>query len=117
MVVDTLREEKTDRLFHALSDATRRNIVERTFEREYSISALARMYPMTFAAVQKHVAVLERSELVIKRRHGREQFVRSNAAAVQKAQTLLAHYESLWRGRVDAMGKILEEDARKKGKK
>jgi DNA-binding transcriptional ArsR family regulator len=67
-----------DRVFHALADATRRDIVVRTLQAEHSLSALARLYPMSFAAVQKHVAVLERAELVTKRRRGREQLVTGN---------------------------------------
>jgi len=114
MVVDYLPAQKTDQLFHALSDATRRDIVERTFQREHSVSALALFYPMSFAAVQKHVAVLERAELVSKRRQGREQFVRSNVAAVKKAQELLGHYEDLWRGRIDRMDVVLERQTRKR---
>jgi len=113
MVVDYLPSEQTDKLFHALSDATRRDIVERTLQREYTVSALARLYPMSFAAVQKHVAVLERAELVAKRRQGREQFVRSDVATVQRAQRLLDHYEDLWRGRIDRMRKVLEDEESK----
>ncbi len=113
MVVDYGHGVKADQIFHALSDATRRDIVERTLQREYSVSALARSYPMSFAAVQKHVAVLERADLVAKRRQGREQFVRGNVTTVQRAQKLLGHYEALWRGRIDRMGRVLESEGRR----
>ena len=72
--------DRTDRVFRALADATRRDIVRRAMQGEHSVSALARLYPMSFAAVQKHVAVLEVAELVTKRRRGREQLVRGNVA-------------------------------------
>ena len=109
MVVSTLDQEQIDRVFHALADATRRDIVERVIGREFSVSALARIYPMSFAAVQKHVAVLERAELVTKHRQGREQLVRANIETVRRAAQLLDVLEVLWRGRVDRMADILRE--------
>jgi DNA-binding transcriptional ArsR family regulator len=99
-----------DRVFHALADATRRDIVVRTLQTEHSVSALARLYPMSFAAVQKHVAVLEGAELITKRRHGREQLVSANIDTVRRASDLLDKLEVLWRGRIDRMGAILAED-------
>jgi DNA-binding transcriptional ArsR family regulator len=116
MVVDNRLQSRTDVLFHALADATRRSIVEKTFQRDYSISELARLYPMSFAAIQKHVVVLERAELVTKRRQGREQFVRSNVVAIRRAEKYLRRYEELWRSRIDRMEEILVED-RTKGAK
>jgi DNA-binding transcriptional ArsR family regulator len=113
MVVDQLdrgRGERTDRLFAALADATRRDIVRRTMQAEHSVSALAGGYPMSFAAVQKHVAVLERAGLVTKRRHGREQLVGGNVDAVRQAYGLLEELEAMWRGRIDRMDDVLAED-------
>jgi len=110
MVVDYMRRSRTDEVFHALADATRRSIVEKTFQRDYSISELARQFPMSFAAVQKHVAILERAELITKRRQGREQYVRSNLVAVRRAEKYLQRYEELWRDRIERMNEILAED-------
>jgi DNA-binding transcriptional ArsR family regulator len=110
MVVDANLQGMNDRLFQALADPTRRDIVRRTMQQEHSVSALARLYPMSFAAVQKHVAVLERADLVTKQRHGREQLVRGNVAAVRRASELLAQYEALWRHRVGQMDRILDHD-------
>lgn len=89
-----------DQVFHALADATRRDIVGLVLQGEHSVSDLARRYPMSFAAVQKHVAVLERAGLVSKHRHGREQRVRGEVAAVREAHRLLDQIEALWRGRL-----------------
>ena len=99
-----------DDIFHALADGTRRDIVERTLRAEHSVSALARLYPMTFAAVQKHVAVLERATLVSKRRQGREMLVSGNVDSVRRAARLLDELESVWRARIDRMDAILGED-------
>ena len=110
MVVDMVRSEQTNRIFHALADATRRDIVTRAMEGEYSVSGLARLYPMSFAAVQKHVAVLEQAGLVTKRRSGREQLVSGNGAAVAEAGRLLDRIEALWRSRLDRFGEVLAED-------
>lgn len=98
-----------DALFHALADATRRDIVRRCLEGEASVSRLADVYPMSFAAVQKHVAVLERSGLVNKERRGREQLVRTDLDAVTRARTALEELEEQWRGRVDRMSELLAQ--------
>ncbi len=96
-------------MFHALADATRRDIVTRVLQREWSVSALAREYPMSFAAVQKHVAVLERAGLVTKQRHGREQLVRADIDTVRRASTVLDHFEAIWRSRMERFGELLAE--------
>ena len=104
MVVD---DEEVDRLFHALADATRRDILRRCLGDEPSVSRLAGVYPMSFAAVQKHVAVLERAGLVTKERRGREQLVRTDGDAVGRARRVLDELEAAWRGRVDRMADLL----------
>ncbi len=109
MVVGLLQAERADRVFHALADGTRRDIVVRTLEGEHSVSALARRYPMSFAAVQKHVAVLEEAGLVTKQRKGREQLVRGNVDTVRLAAQLLDALEAVWRERADRMTEILAD--------
>ena len=114
MVVDQLRskdDRRTDRLFHALADATRRDIVTQTLEQERSVSDLARLYPMSFAAVQKHVAVLADAGLVSKHRRGREQLVRGEVSRVRDVHQLLDELEAAWRGRLDRFGAVLVDDA------
>ncbi len=98
-----------DRLLHALADTTRRDIVRRCLAGEASVSRLAEAYPMSFAAVQKHVAVLERAGLVSKERSGREQLVRTDVDAVRRARDALDQLEATWRGRVDRMSDLLTE--------
>jgi DNA-binding transcriptional ArsR family regulator len=107
MVVDELADEAVDELFHALADPTRRDILRRCAAGEPSVSRLAQAYPMSFAAVQKHVAVLERAGLVTKERRGREQLVHTDAGAVDRARQALDELESTWRGRVDRMSDLL----------
>jgi DNA-binding transcriptional ArsR family regulator len=107
MVVDELADEHVDRLFHALGDGTRRDILRRCVRGEPSVSRLADVYPMSFAAVQKHVAVLERAGLVTKERRGREQLVRTDGDAVGRARQVLDELEAAWRGRVDRMADLL----------
>jgi DNA-binding transcriptional ArsR family regulator len=96
-----------DRLLHALADSTRRDIVRRCLSGEASVSRLAEAYPMSFAAVQKHVAVLERAGLVTKQRSGREQLVSTDVDAVRRAREALDQLEATWRGRVDRMSALL----------
>jgi DNA-binding transcriptional ArsR family regulator len=116
MVVDELPDEVVDGLFHALADPTRRDILRRCVAAEPSVSRLADAYPMSFAAVQKHVAVLERVGLVTKERRGREQLVRTDARAVGRARQVLDELEMIWRGRVDRMSDLLDQSAKPKGR-
>ncbi len=107
MVVDELTGEAMDDLFRALSDATRRDILRRCADGDPSVSRLAEAYPMSFAAVQKHVAVLERAGLVTKERRGREQLVRTDLAAVDRVRQVLDELEQTWRGRAERMSDLL----------
>src|SRR5437773_6782713 len=109
MVVDEVPTEVVDEVFRALADSTRRDILRRCAADEPSVSRLAQAYPMSFAAVQKHVAVLERAGLVTKERRGREQLVRTDAGAVGRARRALDELETTWRGRVDRMSELLAQ--------
>jgi DNA-binding transcriptional ArsR family regulator len=110
MVVGEVADEGVDHLFHALADGTRRDILRRCVRGELSVSRLAEAYPMSFAAVQKHVAVLERAGLVTKRRRGREQLVRTDPDAVDRVRQALDQLETAWRGRVGRMSQLLAQD-------
>src|SRR5437764_11319902 len=92
-----------DRMFGALADHTRRDIVRRAINAEEGVVEVASHYPMSFAAVQKHVAVLERAGLVTKERIGRRKVVRTNLEGLRVARRLLDQYEQLWRRRIDRM--------------
>jgi len=109
MVVQELSDAEIDRIFHALADSTRRDIVTRAIKREQSVTALAQAYAMSFAAVQKHVAVLERAALVTKERRGRQQIVRGNLDTIRRAGALLDRYEQLWRARAERIADLLAE--------
>ena len=98
-----------DRVFGALSDATRRDIVRRAIDGEEGVAELARHYPVSFAAVQKHVAVLERAGLVLKVRSGRRKVVRTNVEGLRVARRLLDQYEELWRGRIARMTELVSD--------
>lgn len=109
VVRNELSDDEIDRVFHALAAATRRDILRRTIEGEHSVSALAREYDMSFAAVQKHVTVLEAAGLIVKRAEGRERLVRADPAMIARARALLARYEELWRSRIDRLDALLAE--------
>jgi DNA-binding transcriptional ArsR family regulator len=117
MVVIEWTQAETDRVFRALADATRRDIVARTMHSDQSVTRLARGYDMSFAAVQKHVAVLAGARLVRKERRGREQLVRAVPETVRQADALLRRYEALWRERAAGIEAILDEDAGSQHKK
>ena|SRR6187431_650769 len=110
MVVSTdLSDAAVDRLLSALADATRRDILRRAIDGDLSVSRLAGDYPMSFAAVQKHVAVLERVGLVTKVRRGRELLVRSEPETLSRARDALDQLAEAWQGRVERMAALLEE--------
>ena len=98
-----------DRMFGALADATRRDIVRRAVDSEEGVAELASHYPMSFAAVQKHIAILERAGLVTKERIGRCKIVRANPEGLRVARRLLDRYEELWRGRIDRMTTVVAD--------
>lgn len=98
-----------DRMFGALADHTRRDIVRRAIEGEEGVAELASYYPMSFAAVQKHVAILERAGLVTKQRVGRRKVVRTNLERLRVARRLLDQYEELWRGRINRMTELVND--------
>src|SRR3954470_2715589 len=110
MVVETLEpRNRTDRLFFALSDPTRRDIVTQTLDRERSVSELGRRYPISLTAVQKHVGVLVEAGLVSKHRKGREQLVRGEIEPLRGAQQLLDQLEAVWRARLERFEHVLDE--------
>ncbi len=101
-----------DRIFGALGDATRRDIVRRAIEGEEGVAELAEHYSMSFAAVQKHIAILERAGLVSKHRMGRRKVVRTNLEGLRVARRLLDRYEELWRERVERMDQLINESSK-----
>jgi DNA-binding transcriptional ArsR family regulator len=110
MVVSMQTVLDHDRVFGALSDATRRDIVRRAIDGDEGVAELARHYAMSFAAVQKHVAVLERAGLVTKHRVGRRKLVVANVEGLRVARRLLDRYEELWRSRVERMDQLILEE-------
>jgi DNA-binding transcriptional ArsR family regulator len=105
-----LSDKELDRLFRALADATRRDIVTRLLAGEpASVSALASRYEMSFAAVQKHVAVLEEAGLVSKQSRGRERLVRSNPERIAQARALLLQLEQIWISRFSQLDAVLAD--------
>jgi len=110
VIYPELTEPQVDRIFHALADSTRRDIVRRTLEGEATVSELAAAYLMSFAAVSKHVAVLEGAGLVTKEPRGRERIVRGNPEQIRRAQALLDKYEQLWRARIERLDALLTEN-------
>lgn len=110
VVCPDLSDAELDRLFRALADATRRDIVARLLSGETaSVSTLASRYDMSFAAVQKHVAALEEAGLVTKHPQGRERIVRGNPERLARARALLVQLEGLWKARFSQLDAVLAE--------
>ena len=109
MQVMPLQPLVIDRVLGALADGTRRDILRRAMAGEQGVAELAAHYPMSFAAVQKHIAILERAGLVSKHRIGRRKVVRTNLETLRVARRLLDRYEELWRERVERMSRLIDE--------
>jgi DNA-binding transcriptional ArsR family regulator len=107
-------EDRADAMFHALADRTRRDILRRVLAGEHSVSGLAANYDMSFAAVQKHVAVLERAGLLSKRRNGREQLASGDVQAVRSVAAMLTELELIWRGRIARIDALLASEIDRK---
>jgi DNA-binding transcriptional ArsR family regulator len=117
MVVYQAPDASVDRIFHALADGTRRDILALAVGGEYSVSALAEHYPMSFAGVQKHIAVLEGAGLIAKERRGRERLVRTDVDTLHRARVLLDGIEELWRARVGRIDDLLAAEKQTTGGK
>lgn len=105
----SVREDRVDALLHALADRTRRDILRRALAGEHSVSALATNYAMSFAAVQKHVAVLETAGLLTKRRNGREQLASGEVSAIRSVTEMLSQLEDVWRARIARIDELLAD--------
>jgi DNA-binding transcriptional ArsR family regulator len=110
MVVYELTDADVDAMFRALADATRRDIITRVMHEGISISRLAERYEMSFAAVQKHVAVLQSAGLISKERSGREQIVSGDPRSIHRIQELLSHFEEVWKQRALSMSDVLNDE-------
>lgn len=100
-----------DLVFHSLADPTRRDILDRVSHRSLSVGQIARDYNLTFAAVSKHLKVMEKAKLVIKQRRGKEQIVRAAPQTVHDASDYLRRYEAMWSERFDALDKYLKNNS------
>jgi DNA-binding transcriptional ArsR family regulator len=110
MVEYTLPTLNLDLVFHSLADPTRRNILERLVSQSMSVGQIARDYDLTFAAVSKHLKVMEKARLVTKQRRGKEQIVSAYAGTVKDASDYLKQYEAMWRERFDALDQFLKNN-------
>ncbi len=99
-----------DAIFGSLADPIRRDILRRLMKGQYSVSQLAQDYQISFAAVAKHLKVLEKAHLVSKQRRGKEQVVSLAPQALKDASHYLAQYEALWNARFDALDQVLKEN-------
>ena len=101
-----------DRIFAALSDPTRRAILARLRRGPASVGELARPFPVSFAAVSKHLGVLERAGLVRREARGRERRCHLDARPLCAAAAWTDAYREFWEGRLDALEAFLEDDGR-----
>jgi DNA-binding transcriptional ArsR family regulator len=102
--------EQLDCVFHALSDPTRRKLLQRLTERDRSISELAAPFDMSLEAVSKHVKVLERAGLVRRTIEGRRHICRLDAQPMHGGLEWIRHYEQYWNHRLDVLEDLLQSE-------
>lgn len=102
-------EQTLDTIFSSLADPTRRDILARVARVELSVSELVQQYNMSFAAISKHIKVLERAQLIIKRREGKKHMVSLAPGALMSADEYLEQYRMMWQSRHDKLDQLLKE--------
>jgi DNA-binding transcriptional ArsR family regulator len=107
-MVNTASPAQLSSIFHALSDATRRSILQDIARKEKTVGELAKPYRMSLAAVSKHLKVLESADLIAREKRGSFQIVRLNATPLRSAGQWLAHYEKFWNRQLDALQNYIE---------
>ena len=100
-------EHPLNRVYQALADPTRRAILDRLAAGEATVGALSEPFPLSLAAVSKHLGVLERAGLVTREARGRERVCRINPATLEDARDWLAFHERFWTGRLDALDALV----------
>lgn len=98
-----------DYVFGSLADPTRRDILKRVSNNELSVSEIALPYELSLAAVSKHLKILERAKLIVKRRKGKQLFVQLSPAALKEAEEYLEFYKDMLINRFDGLGNYLKE--------
>jgi DNA-binding transcriptional ArsR family regulator len=96
-----------DQVFWALSDGTRRSVVERLTHGPASVSELAQPHAMSLPGFIKHLRVLEEAGLVVRAKEGRTVRCELAPRALEDAAMWLAHYEKFWSAQLDALGRYL----------
>ncbi len=99
-----------DAVFGSLADPTRRDILQRLLDGELTVSEIALPYDMSLAAISKHLKILERAALIIKRKVGKERVVGVRPGAFAEANQYIASYQRLWEERFDRLDTLLKEE-------
>ncbi len=99
-----------DSVFGSLADPTRRDILQRLTRSELSVNEIANPYDMSLAAVSKHLKILEKARLVIKRRKGKQQIVELAPKTLNEANDYLERYRQMWEERYDALEILISKE-------
>lgn len=104
------RTIELDAIFSSLADPTRRDILARVARGELSVGDIAERYDMSFAAISKHLNVMEKARLIIKRREGKKQMVTLAPDALRSADEYLEQYRQMWEQKFTKLDELLKED-------
>ena len=101
---------QTDRIFHALSDGTRRSILERIARSDLSVAELREPFSISGPAISKHLKVLEKAGLIIRKVDGRQHRFEVNAQLLADAQQIISKLTSYWMKRLNTLDAFLKQD-------
>jgi DNA-binding transcriptional ArsR family regulator len=104
------RTIQLDTVFSSLADPTRRDILSQVAQRSLSVGEIAKSYNLTFAAISKHLKVMEKANLITKQRRGKERIVSAVPDTLQEASAYLQRYEAMWSERFDALDEYLKNN-------
>ena len=102
--------QSLDSLFYSLSDSTRRDILDRLTKNDLSVSEIALPYDMTLAAISKHLKVLERAKLIIRRKQGKQHIFQLYPPAFADASEYISYYTNFWESNLDSLKSYLERN-------
>jgi len=102
--------QNLDSIFHSLSDPTRRDILHRIAQGEHSVSELVAQYDVSFAAISKHLKVLQKASLIRKRKEGKKYMITLAPNTLKSADEYLEQYRQMWQSRHDKLAILLEKE-------
>ena len=105
-----IQEHQLDRVFQALADTTRRNILLQIREQDQTVNDIASQYEISLPAVSKHLKVLERAGLISRKKEGRKRLCHAEPNLLAEPLAWLEFYQSFWNDKLDNLKAFIEQE-------